>query len=290
MNMRVSVAGHKFIKDFEAYRQFAYPDPESDLARATRTLKLRWGFGPARHILSNLSPELQALSGAPWTCGFGETRGVTPETTMTLQEANIAFDASLVEFERGVWEACTRKPNQNEFDAMASLAYNIGLGWKGTVKPKGAKDGFRQSSVLKAHNRGDSQAASRAFGLWNRSNGKESAGLTRRRNAEGANYLKPVAGYVDAPTVQEDSGLPDMPQNVEGERPMTASSINRTATIAGGTATISAVAEVARTTSDLKYNVTQLGDWILPIALIVIAGLCGYIIWERYNQRKKGWS
>lgn len=287
MSMRTSTAGKNFIKGFEAYRQFAYPDPGSALAKATRSMRLRWGFRPAREILQELGAELRQLSGAPWTVGYGETREITIDSVMSLAEAEAAFEAGLHEFEDGVWKACTRRPNQNEFDAMVSLAYNIGLGWEGTTKPKGAKDGFRQSTVLKAHNRGDAPAASRAFGLWNRAGGQESNGLTRRRNAEGDIYLKPVSSPVPQ---QESEDLPDMPQNVEAERPMTSSSINRTATIAGGTAAISAAAEVTRTVGDIKYNISQLGDWILPVALVVIVGLCGYIVWERYNQRKKGWS
>lgn len=287
MSMRTSTSGKNFIKGFEAYRQFAYPDPGSALAKATRSMRLRWGFRPAREILQTLDAEIRQLSGKPWTVGYGETREITMDSTMTLMEAETTFEVGLREFEDGVWKACTRRPNQNEFDAMVSLAYNIGLGWEGTVKPKNAKDGFRQSTVLKAHNRGDAPAAARAFGLWNRTGGQESNGLTRRRNAEGATYLKPLAG---AAPQQESEELPDMPQNVEAERPMTSSSINRTATIAGGTAAISAAAEVTRTVGDIKYNISQLGDWILPVALVVIVGLCAYIVWERYNQRKKGWS
>ena len=288
------------IKSYEAYREYAYPDPESDLARATPNLRKRWGFARAGLLMTTLTPEQQKLSGAPWTVGYGTTKGVTPESKMTEAEASARLVKEVADFEHGVETACTVPPNQNEFDAMVSLAYNIGLGWLGSVKPKGAKDGFRQSSVLKAHNRGDKLAASRAFGLWNKSNGKVSAGLTRRRAGEGAWYLEPdntitkismethLPEVVDVPDEEKETLA--MPQVVDAESKLTASPINKASVVAGGTAAVGAVAEMARTVADVKNSVSSLGDWLLPIALVMIVGLCGYIVYNRWNQRSQGWA
>ena len=175
--------GIQLVKKSEGFREFAYPDPASDLARAVRArkLKVRWGFQPARDIIAALPQDLQNLDGRPWTCGYGETKGVTLDTRWSEAEASSRLSRRYVEFETAVRRACTVDPGPNQLAAMTSLAYNIGLGWEGAVKPKGAKDGFRQSSVLKAHNRGDTLAASRAFGLWNTANGKVEPGLTARR-------------------------------------------------------------------------------------------------------------
>jgi lysozyme len=163
---------------------------------------------------------------------------------------------------------------------MTSLAYNIGLGWEGKTKPPGAKNGFRQSSVLKAHNRGDTLAASRAFRLWNRANNKEEPGLTARRAEEAALYLMD-----EAPETEDLS-----PQAVEPESRMTESPINRAGVVAGGTAAVATVAETARTVADVKYSTQALGDWLVPVLLIVVVALCGYTIWQRVNQRKQGWA
>ena len=275
-------SGIQLIKKSEGFREFAYPDPASDLARAVRArkLKVRWGFQPAGDIITALPQDLQRLDGRPWTCGYGETKGVTPDTRWSEAEASSRLSRRYVEFETEVRRACTVDPGPNQLAAMTSLAYNIGLGWEGKTKPPGAKNGFRQSSVLKAHNRGDTLAASRAFGLWNKANGKEEAGLTARRAEEAALYLMD-----EAPETEDLS-----PQAVEPESRMTESPINRAGVVAGGTAAVATVAETARTVADVKYSTQALGDWLVPVLLVVVVALCGYMIWQRVNQRKQGWA
>ena len=61
---------------------------------------------------------------------------------------------------------------QNQFDAMVSLAYNIGLG------------AFKNSTLLRQLNRGNFVGASQEFLRWDKSNGKPLPGLTRRRERE----------------------------------------------------------------------------------------------------------
>ena len=62
--------------------------------------------------------------------------------------------------------------SQNQFDAMVSLAYNIGLG------------AFKNSTLLRQLNRGNFVGASQEFLRWDKSNGKPLLGLTRRRERE----------------------------------------------------------------------------------------------------------
>lgn len=278
----MSAKGLALIKKSEGFREFAYPDPASDLARAVRQrgLRARWGFVPAQQILQGLPEDLAALSGAPWTCGYGETKGVTPDTRWSEPDALDRLRKRYAEFESGVRRACTIDPGPNQLAAMTSLAYNIGLGWNGTVKPHGAKNGFRQSTVLKAHNRGDTLAASRAFALWNKANGKVEPGLTARRAEEAAIYL-----LDEAPETEDLS-----PQDVEAERPMTASTINRAGVVAGGTATVATVAETVNSVGYIKRGVDDIQDWIVPILLIISVAAVGYIIHQRWTQRKGGWA
>ena len=275
-------SGIQLIKKSEGFREFAYPDPASDLARAVRArkLKVRWGFQPARDIIAALPQDLQNLDGRPWTCGYGETKGVTPDTRWSEAEASSRLSRRYVEFETAVRRACTVDPGPNQLAAMTSLAYNIGLGWEGKTKPPGAKNGFRQSSVLRAHNRGDTLAASRAFGLWNKANGKVEPGLTARRAEEASIYL-----LDEAPETEDLS-----PQEVEPESRMSESPINRAGVVAGGTAAVATVAETARTIADVKYSTQSLGDWLVPVLLIAVIALCGFMVWERVKQRKGGWA
>ena len=69
------------------------------------------------------------------------------------------------------------KVSQNQFDAMVSLAYNIGLG------------AFLKSTLLKKINQGDFKGASLEFERWNRAGGKVLLGLTRRRLKEKALFI-----------------------------------------------------------------------------------------------------
>ena len=234
--MKTSNRGLSLIVQFEGFRPDAYLDPV----------------------------------GIP-TIGFGFIRGVKMGDKMTLAEARDRLKREIVEYEQGVLAACTRKPNQNQFDAFVCFAFNVGVA------------GFKKSSVLKAHNRGDYQAAARAFGLWNKAGGKVFTGLTRRRAAEAALYLEPV----DIDLADEPE---PMPQLVEPERPMTASTINRASVAAGTTATLAAAGEALQTVQGVRYGLAGLEDWIVPALLVVVVALCGYIIWERVNQRKGGWA
>jgi len=77
---------------------------------------------------------------------------------------------------------------------------------------------------------------------------------------------------------------------VDAESPMHASPINRAGVVAGGTAAVATVAETARTVAEVKYSVASLGDWMLPILLVLVVVLCGFVVWQRVNQRKEGWT
>ena len=69
------------------------------------------------------------------------------------------------------------KVTQNQFDAMVSLAYNIGVG------------NFSKSTLLKKVNAGDFVGASNEFLRWNKAGGKVLLGLTRRREREKQLFL-----------------------------------------------------------------------------------------------------
>lgn len=247
--MKISQKGLALIKQFEGFRGKAYLCP----------------------------------AGVP-TIGYGSTKGVTMDDvkrgrTITKAQAEKLLIEHLEEYERGVEAACKVEPNQNQFDALVSFAYNVGVA------------AMRGSSVIKAHNRGDFNAAARAFGLWTKArvNGKltELPGLVRRRAAEAALYLEPTAEkVVDEPIVQE--AAIDMPQAVEPEKPMTQSHINRASVIAGGTAAAATVAETLGTANSIKASAEGLGEWLVPLLLVIVIALCGYIVWERYKQRYEG--
>ena len=275
--MQSSAKGRALIKEFEGFRSHSYPDPASPLFRATKKWKLKWGYQSASQIFASLPPEkaeqVKTLRGNPWTIGYGFTSGVQPNMVMSEGEADVRLAAELVQYEQGVLQALSVPPNQNEFDACVSLAWNIGV------------SRFQSSSVVKAHNRGDKASASRAFGLWNKANGQEEPGLVRRRAKESQVYLLPAPS-----DFAQTEAPPAMPQSVDDERPMTASNINRASVVAGGTAAVTAATEVINTVNGFKYGLESLGSWVVPVVLVSVVALCGYIIYERYQQRKNGWA
>lgn len=109
-----------------------------------------------------------------WTCGWGETEGVTKDTQWTQEEADAKLRRRLMQFIDGVLDACPELKDDPPYRlaACASLAYNIGLG------------AFANSTVCKKTKIGEYESAANAFLLWNKAGGKVLPGLVRRREAE----------------------------------------------------------------------------------------------------------
>lgn len=143
--MKLSQRGIDLIKQLEGYSSKAYPDP--------------------------------ATGGAPWTIGYGTTKGVKPGMVITAQQAEKMLRDDVAKFESGVSSLITSPTTQGQFDAMVSLAYNIGLG------------NFGKSTLLKKHNARCYTCAADQFRVWNRANGKVMNGLTKRRAAEREVYM-----------------------------------------------------------------------------------------------------
>jgi len=71
---------------------------------------------------------------------------------------------------------------------------------------------------------------------------------------------------------------------------MTQSQITRAGAVAGGTAAVATVAETLSTINHVKSGVEGLGQWLVPILLIVTVCAVGYAVYQRYLQRKEGWA
>jgi len=68
--------------------------------------------------------------------------------------------------------------NQNQFNALVSLAYNIG------------EKAFTGSTLVKRLNEGNYKAAADQFLVWVNAGGKRMQGLVNRRNKEREVFLK----------------------------------------------------------------------------------------------------
>ena len=117
-----------------------------------------------------------------WTIGYGHTGDDVAEgLQITQDQAEALLRQDLDKFQDGVDTAIGGDTSDNQFGAMVSLTFNIGLGH------------FQTSTVLREHNAGNYQAAADAFLMWNKAGGQVLAGLDRRRREERNLYLQPDA-------------------------------------------------------------------------------------------------
>lgn len=173
----LSDAGLQGLRDAEALRLHAYPDPASPLANATA--REPWGFKRAPEILAALPMSKQILSGKPWTIAYGITRypngwPVLPGDECSLNEAEIWLRVTSAQYEKAVAESVAAPINQPMFDALVNMAYNIGV------------HAFQTSTLVKRLNEGKYIEAQREFGRWVRAGGKVVGGLVERRALERA--------------------------------------------------------------------------------------------------------
>jgi lysozyme len=161
--LKASHRATAIIHEFESFRAEAYPDPGSK-------------------------------NGLPVTCGYGSTRHLDGRPirlgeTWTREYAARVFARDLAVFEQGVNALLQDRPTtQNQFDALVSLAYNIGL----DIDDDAHAEGLGDSTLLKHHLAGDYARAKAAFRSWRFNDGKEMRGLIRRREAEAALYGAPA--------------------------------------------------------------------------------------------------
>lgn len=144
------------------------------------------------------------------TIGWGHT-GPDVYEGMTITQAQadqMLVDRLSREFEPGVLAAIgNAETTENQFSAMVSLAYNIGVGRLDDPKtPQNEASGFKGSTVARMHRAGNYTAAANAFLLWNKAGGKIFAGLTRRRQEEADLYLRRDATAVE--TVSAETAAP----------------------------------------------------------------------------------
>ena len=117
-----------------------------------------------------------------WTIGFGTTKypngvRVKKGDTCTLEQAKEYMRHDLIEFEHTVNSSVKVPLNQNQFDALVSLAYNIG------------SNAFKSSTLVKKLNTGDYQGAADQFNVWVNAGGKRMQGLVNRRDREKLLFL-----------------------------------------------------------------------------------------------------
>lgn len=138
-------------------------------------------------------------SGGVWTIGYGSTRDVREGMRISQAEADQRFLADTEWAQAAVRTDVVVPITQPQFDALVSLAYNIGAG------------AFAKSTLVRLLNAGDYRGAAEQFLVWNKVRGEVVTGLAVRRAQERAMFLEP-APIIESQPVEKP--VSDTIQNV----------------------------------------------------------------------------
>lgn len=108
-----------------------------------------------------------------WTVGFGSTGPhIVKGTVWTQAQCAQALSDHLDTLEKGLLPLIKVPVNEDQWAAIVSLVYNIGIG------------AFKNSTLLKRLNEGHFSEAANEFLKWDHAGGKEVKGLYNRRLIE----------------------------------------------------------------------------------------------------------
>lgn len=152
-NMKISQNGLNHLRHVEAFMAHLYNDgPTNNTGNCTV------GYGHLVHYnpcdLKKFASEHQYING------------------ITVKKATILLQSDVAGAVSAVNKLVTVPLNQNQFDALVSLVFNIGAG------------AFSTSTLLKVINAKQFKKAPAAFRMWDKTGGKFSPGLLNRRQSE----------------------------------------------------------------------------------------------------------
>jgi lysozyme len=162
--VKVSAAAIDMIKHHEGVRTKPYRCPA-----------LLWTVGVG-HVIdpTHAAVKYEERKSLPIPAGW--------DRAFTMDEVDRILSQDLGRFERGVVRLCPAAVGrQGVFDALASFAFNVGLG------------NLQRSSLRMKTNRGDFEEAAEEFMKWTKAAGKVLPGLVKRRQDERALYLSGVS-------------------------------------------------------------------------------------------------
>lgn len=97
---------------------------------------------------------------------------------ITEAEATDLLELDMAKFEKAINNLVKVELTQNQFDALCSFTYNVGI------------SNFKNSTLLKMINEGKIKESADQFLRWNKAGGKVLSGLTSRRQKEMELFLK----------------------------------------------------------------------------------------------------
>jgi lysozyme len=164
-------------------------------------------------------PKSARLDDGRWTIGYGHTLTAREGAQITEADAQALLLYDLIQASHTVNEHVYAPLTQNQFDALVSFVFNIGV------------RAFRGSPTLRRLNEGRPLDAALTMELWRKADLEGERiiidALVRRRAAEKALFLKPMEGWMPAPT-------PILPPKIDYDAmaliPLTSPVVARTAT------------------------------------------------------------
>jgi len=111
-------------------------------------------------------------SGNVLTIGYGHTKDVIENMSITEDTAEALLKEDLKDFEEQVSNLVKVELNQNQFDALIAWTFNLGSG------------NLSSSTLLKKLNNSEYDEVPEQIKRWNKAGGKVLEGLVRRREAE----------------------------------------------------------------------------------------------------------
>lgn len=134
-----------------------------------------------------------------------EKKAMPLGTKITKEQSRAYFKADAAKYVKAVNNAVKVPVTQNQFDALVSLAFNIGVG------------AIAKASLIRKLNAKDYAGAADGFLAWNKAkkNGKmvEVKGLTRRRKEERSLFLTPDTKVIEEKPHPISAATPQSPTN-----------------------------------------------------------------------------
>ena len=189
------------------------------------------------------------------TVGFGTTtydiEGLEVGQVYSQTDVLKMFETTIGKYEKAVNKHVTVDLNQNEYDALVSFVYNVGVG------------AFKDSTLLRLLNRGQRVLATEQFHVWNKAGGKVHEGLIKRRASEAELFATPVS------------------------KPRVDITESRTVRAAGALGVVGTVTAVAPVIGPLEQAATFVENH-LWVAGLVVAAVAVYLIAVRFDDWQKG--
>lgn len=129
------------------------------------------GYGLITHFEGKENTAYRDVVGVPTIC-YGHTKGVKMGTRASDAECTQMLTEDVTDFGRGLSKSVKVPVSQQQYDALLSFSYNVGLG------------NLNKSTLLRKLNAKDYCGAAKEFPKWKYAGGKPLRGLERRRLAE----------------------------------------------------------------------------------------------------------